>query len=187
VSTFESGVPFSVTNGFDADGLGGTDRPTFNPNGQRGVRAVPVTDANGFITHYINPEIVTTRNAAGAATAYQTIDPNTAQFIINPTYTPGLPGSVVRVGNLGRNTERSPLVYNTNVTLLKRTRISETIFFEARAELFNAFNQPNFPSRAIDVITSNANSLTQGFFLNPDTANTSGGGREIRYQLKLVF
>ncbi|MDQ3714032.1 MAG: TonB-dependent receptor [Acidobacteriota bacterium] len=187
VSTFESGVPFSVTNGFDADGLGGTDRPTFNPNGQRGVRAVPVTDANGFITGYINPEIVIATNAAGAATAYQPIDPNTAQFIVNPTYTPGLAGSVVRTGNLGRNTERSPSVYNTNITLLKRTRISETIFIEARGELFNAFNQPNFPSRAADLITSNANSLTQGFFLNPDTANTSGGGRVVRYQLKLIF
>jgi outer membrane receptor protein involved in Fe transport len=190
VTTFESGVPFSVQNGFDADGIEGTDRPTFNPNGQRGVRAVPVTDANGFITHYINPEIVTATNASGAPTAYQIIDPNTAQFIVNPTYVPGLPGSVVRVGNLGRNTERTPFVYNTNLTLLKRTRISESIFFEARTEFFNAFNQPSFPTTTTgltNLITSQANSLTQGFFLNPDTPNTSGGGREIRYQLKLVF
>ena len=102
----------------------------------------------------------------------------------------GLSGSVVRVGNLGRNTERTPSVYNTNLTLLKRTRISETIFFEARTEFFNAFNQPAFPTTTVgltNLITSQANSLTQGFFLNPDTPNTSGGGREIRYQLKLVF
>jgi len=65
------------------------------------------------------------------------------------------------------------------------TRISETVFFEARTELFNAFNQPNF--RGTGLITSNANTQTQGFFLNPDTSNTSGGGRVIRYQLKLVF
>lgn len=190
VSTFESGVPFSVLNGFDADGLGGADRPTFNPNGQRGVRAVPVTDANNFILYYINPEIVIARNAAGAPTDYQRIDPNTAQFIVNPTYTPGLAGSVVRVGNLGRNTERSPSVYNTNLTLLKRTRISEKVFFEARAELFNAFNQPQFPTPTLDLsdlITSNASTLTQGFFLNPDTVNTSSGGRVVRYQLKFVF
>jgi hypothetical protein len=38
-----------------------------------------------------------------------------------------------------------------------------------------------------NLITSAANSLTQGFFRNPDTSNTSGGGREIRYQLKFVF
>ena len=187
VSTFESGVPFSIQNGFDADGLAGTDRPTFNPNGQRGVRAVPITNASGCVTSYINPEIVTATNAAGAPTAYQTIDPNTAQFIVNPAYVAGSPCSTPIIGNLGRNTERSPSVYITNLTLLKRTRISEKVFIEARTEMFNAFNTPNFPSRATDVIPSVANALTQGLFLNPDTVNTSGGGRVIRYQFKLVF
>ncbi len=98
---------------------------------------------------------------------------------------PGLAGSVVRVGNLGRNTERTPSVFNTNLTLLKRTRFSESIFFEARAELFNAFNRRSFPGTGL--ITSNANSQTQGLFLNPDTPSTSGGGRVVRYQVKLVF
>ena len=186
VTTFESGVPFTVLNGFDADGIGGNnDRPTYNPNGQRGVRAVPVVDANNFILYYVNPEIVIARNAAGAPTDYQRIDPNTAQFIVNPAYVAGLPGSVPRVGNLGRNTERSPSVKNTNLTLLKRTRLSEKVSFEARTELFNAFNTPNFPSTG--TIPSAANALTQGLFLNPDNPNTSGGGRSIRYQMKLVF
>jgi hypothetical protein len=186
VSTFESGVPFSIQNGFDADGLGGTDRPTLNLNGQRGIRAVPITDTNGCVLRYVNPEIVTARNAQGAATDYQTIDPNTAQFIVNPTYVAGSPCSTPIIGNLGRNTERSPSVYNTNLTLMKRTRITEKVFLEARTELFNAFNQPNFPSSGS--ITSVANSLTQGQFLNPDNGtSTSGGGRTIRYQLKLVF
>ncbi len=197
VTTFESGVPFTVFNIFDADGIGGgNDRPTYNPNGQRGVRAVPVVEPQflpgnvpnpnyGAIIGYINPEIVLTRNAAGQPLTYAPIDPNTAQFIVNPAYIVGAPRSVVRVGNLGRNTERSPSVYNTNLTLLKRTRISEKIFFEARAELFNAFNKPNFPSAG--TILSSANSLTQGLFLNPDTITTSGGGRVTRYQVKLVF
>jgi outer membrane receptor protein involved in Fe transport len=187
ITTFESGVPFTVANGFDADGIGGTDRPTYNPNGQRGVRAVPVTDAQNFILYYINPEIVIAKNAAGQPIDYQKIDPNTAEFIVNPVYTPGLAGSVVRVGNLGRNTERSPSVYNTDITILKRTRISEKVFIETRAELFNAFNQPNFPYRSTDLIAANASLLTQGLFLNPDTPSTSGGGRVVRYQIKLVF
>ncbi len=190
VTTFESGVPYSIQNGFDADGVGGTDRPTFNPNGQRGVRAVPITNASGCVTSYINPEIPIAFNAAGAPTAYQTIDPNTAQFIVNPTYVAGSSCSTPIVGNLGRNTERTPSVYNTNLTLLKRTRFTERTALEARVELFNAFNQPNFPTTTpglTNLVTSVANSLTQGFFLNPDTVNTSGGGRTVRYQLKLVF
>lgn len=187
VTTFESGVPFTVFNGFDADGIGGNnDRPTFNPNGQRGVRAVPLVDANNNITGYINPEIVLTRNAAGQPLTFAPIDPNTAQFIVNPAFVAGASGSVVRIGNLGRNTERSPSVYNTNLTLLKRTRLfGERMFLEARTELFNAFNTPNFPSSGS--IASTASSLTQGFFLNPDTISTSGGGRVIRYQVKLIF
>jgi hypothetical protein len=186
-------VPFTVTNGFDADGIGGAgaDRPTFNPNGQRGVRAVPQVNAQGFITGYVNPEIIIGFNPCNTpgctpTPIFSPINPNTAQFIVNPAFVPGLAGSVVRVGNLGRNTERTPSVYNTNLTLLKRTRIfGERTFLEGRVELFNAFNQPNFPGTGL--ITSNANSLTQGFFLNPDTSNTSGGGREVRYQVKLTF
>ena len=143
-------------------------------------------NANNFITGYINPEIVLTRNAAGQPLTYAPIDPNTAEYIVNPAYVPGLPGSVVRVGNLGRNTLRTPSVYNTNLTLLKRTRIyGERVFLEGRVEFFNAFNQINFPSSG--TIATNASSLTQGLFLNPDAPTTSGGGRAIRYQVKLTF
>ncbi|MFN2453227.1 MAG: carboxypeptidase regulatory-like domain-containing protein [Pyrinomonadaceae bacterium] len=189
VTTFESGTPFTVFNIFDADGLGGgLDRPNFNPNGQRGVRAVPVVDANNFITGYINPEIIIGRTSSGSP-IFQPIDPNTAQFIVNPAFVAGLPGSVARTGSLGRNTERSPGFRNTNLTLLKRTRVGETTSIEARAELFNAFNHPNFGTGAggTGSINSSANTLTQGFFLNPDTVNTSGGGRVVRYQVKLIF
>lgn len=171
ITTFESGVPFTVGNGFDSDGVGGAlDRPTFNPNGQRGVRAVPVVNAQGFITGYINPE------------NNQSIDPNTAQFIVNPTFVPGLPGSQVRVGNLGRNTERSKGIRNFDMTLLKRTRFSESIFVEGRIEAFNVFNHPQFGSG-----DSVANASSTGLFLQPINPTTSGGGRVIRYQVKLVF
>ena len=184
VTTFESGSPFTVQNGLDSDGIGGTsERPTFNPNGQRGVRAVPVVDTRmtiggvanpnfGAITGYINPDA----NDAP-------IDPNTAQFIVNPTFLAGAPMSIPRFGNLGRNTERAPGINNTNLNLLKRTRIAERTFIEARAELFNAFNHPQFT----DSVSSNANSTLPGRFLNPDTPVTSGGARTIRYQVKLIF
>lgn len=188
VATFESGAPFSVFAGTDMDGVGGAlDRPVFNPNGQRGVRAVAQVDANtNAITRFINPEIVTARNAQGAPTDYATIDPNTAQFIVYPNFVPGASGSVVRVGTLGRNTERSPGINNFDITLLKRTRVSERIAIETRADFFNAFNHPQFPGPASG-IASSANAPTQGFFLNPDTVNTTGGGRIIRYQVKLIF
>lgn len=183
ITTVETGVPYTVFNGFDADGNGGgLDRPTLNPNGQRGVRAVPVVNAQGIITSYVNPEIVTARNAAGQPTAFQAIDPNTAQFIVNPAYVPTQSGAVVRVGNLGRNTEISNGIYNFDMTVLKRTRLTERISIDLRAEFFNALNHPQFAAGP-----SVANALTQGRFLQAINPDTSGGGRAIRYQAKLTF
>lgn len=184
VTTFESGVPFTVINGLDADGIGGNnDRPTYNPNGQRGVRALPVVNAQGFITGYTNPD------AGGAA-----IDPLTAEFIINPAYNPALPGSVPRFGNLGRNTERSPGINNFNFNILKRTRLTEGTAVEFRTEFFNIFNHPQYTTGSVSpfspgggVINSDANAATSGRFLNANTADTDGGGRVIRYQVKLTF
>lgn len=170
ITTFESGVPFTVFNGLDSDGIAGANRPDYNPNGQRGVRAVPVVDANNFVIRYINPE------------NNQTIDPNTAEFIVNPTYVPGLAGSVVRTGNLGRNTERSKGIKNFDINILKRTRISETVYVDIRGELFNAFNIPQFGSG-----NNVANEASTGLFLQPINPTTSGGGRVVRYQVKLVF
>jgi hypothetical protein len=190
VTVFESGVPFTVSNGLDADGVGGpgTDRPNVNPSGRWPVRARPLTDAQGFITGYVNPD---NNNAP--------IDPSTAYFIVNPAYTPGQAGSVRRVGNLGRNTERTPGTSNFDFNILKRTRISETKSLEFRTEFYNVFNHPQYGQRsaspfspegnpaAANFIPANANASTAGLFLNPNTINSDGGGRVIRYQLKLLF
>lgn len=183
VTKFESGVPFTVANGLESNGITGVDRPNFNPNGQRGVRAIPTVDANGFITGYVNPD-------AGNAP----IDPLTAQFIVNPTYTFGLAGAVRRVGTLGRNTERTPPTRNFDVNLQKMTRLTENTKLEFRVELYNAFNHPQFIQGSVSPFTpgpgtigSNAAVTIAGRFLNPDTPTSDGGGRTVRYQVKLHF
>ena len=182
VTTFESGVPFTVFNGFDSDGNAGAGRPDFNPNGQRGVRAIPVVNtATNFVTGYLNPDVITGFTPAGAP-IFAPIDPNTAQFIVLPAFVIGAPGSVARQGSLGRNTERTRGIKTTNLTLLKRTRINESKYIDVRAELFNAFNTPQFGGG-----DNQANLFTQGLFLQPINPQTSGGGRTIRYQVKFVF
>ncbi len=180
INTLESGVPFTIFNGFDSDGVAGANRPTHNPNGQRGVRAIPLVDANNNITGYYNPELVV--GSVTSTSAAAAIDPNTAEFIVNPTYVAGLSGSVVRFGNLGRNTERTLGINNWDMTVLKRTRITETIGVEFRTEFFNAFNRPQYSSG-----DNVANAITNGQFLQPINRTTSGGGRSIRYQVKLIF
>ncbi|MBA3712167.1 MAG: TonB-dependent receptor [Pyrinomonadaceae bacterium] len=208
VTTFESGVPLTVSNGLDGDGIGGVtnDRPNLNPNGQRGVRARPVVDSVtlsttfGKILRYENPDVVVGRTANGAD-IFATIDPNTAQFIVNPTYIAGnqFESGIARVGTLGRNTQRTPGINNFDFNILKRTRISETTSLEFRTEFYNIFNHPQYGTKSAspfapegnplnaNFIPANANGSGSGLFLQPNTSASDGGGRVIRYQLKFIF
>ncbi|MGB8511080.1 MAG: hypothetical protein WCD76_22100, partial [Pyrinomonadaceae bacterium] len=185
VTTFESGVPFTVINGQDADSIGGNlDRPDFNASGQAGVRAVPAiatATANPCsvavgATFYTNPD------AGGAC-----INPSTAQFI-------GILAGSGRTGNLGRNTLRTPGTNLFDMNFSKRLRLTEGTRLEFRAEVFNIFNHPNFLQGSISPFTPGGGSLpasvfgsVAGRFLQPDTVGTDGGGRTIRYQVKYRF
>jgi hypothetical protein len=196
VTTFESGTPYTVFNGFDSDGLGGgNERPSYNPQGQAGVRAVPVVDTRqtiggvanpqfGAITHYVNPDAITGFTAAGAPIfGNPTIDPLTARYIVNPAFIPGAPMSIPRFGSTPRSSERSDGINNWNLNIQKNTRITENTRLELRAEFYNVFNHPQFNG----VGTSNAGTGVAGRFLQTDTVGTSGGGRVIKYQIKYRF
>jgi hypothetical protein len=190
VTTFESGVPFNVSNGVDADGIGGSgnDRPNINPNGQRGTRAVPVVNAQGFITGYVNPD-------AGNAP----IDPSTAYYIANPAFVAGLPGSIPRIGTAPRNSERTPGTNLWNMNLTKRTRLGESTSIEFRTEFYNIFNHPNYGQKSVspfsppgnpsaaNFVGSNTTGSASDVFLKPNSRLSDGGGRVIRYQLKFIF
>src|SRR5262245_4878047 len=182
VTSFESGVPFTVANGEDSNGLAGNnDRPNFNPNGQPGVRAVPVVDGTGAITGYINPD-------AGNAP----IDPSTARYIGLPAYNPSLLNSRRLTGTAGRNTERSVGINNFDFTLQKQFRVTEGTSLQFRTEFFNVFNHPQYGSESISPFaqpaagpTATVHTSPGGRFLQPQFGD--GGGRVIRYLLKLTF
>ncbi len=179
LTTYESGVPYSVVNGQDADGLGGAtgDRPDFNPLGQKGVRAVPNSSSP---TGYVNPD-------AGQAP----IDPRTARYI-------GLPANNglvrTRSGNLGRNTERGPGLRDWDLNVNKEIPLTERFHLQFRAEFYNVFNTPQYgrvsvspfaPPQNAQTIAASVFNSQPGLFLN-ETA-VDGGGRVIRWQLRLRF
>jgi hypothetical protein len=176
VTTFESGRPLNISNGLDADGIGGNyDRPNFNPNGTPGVRAQCATAA---CTSYVNPD------AGGVA-----IDPATAMYI-------GLPanaGTTARpTGNLGRNTARMPGLNNFDANLQKTFKIMERLQAEFRAEFYNVWNHPQFGTGSGSPFAPGTMSMSAsvaaspaGYFLNKYYLD--GGGRVIRYQLNLLF
>jgi outer membrane receptor protein involved in Fe transport len=179
LTTYESGVPYSVLNGQDADGLATStyDRPNVNPAGQAGVRAVPNRTSP---TGYVNPD---NNNAP--------IDPSQARYI-------GIAANDgtrrTPPGNLGRNSERGPGLKNWDVNVVKNIKLSERFNLDFRAEFYNIWNTPMYgkvsvspfaPPQNAQIISANVFTSPSGQFLN-ETAQ-DGGGRVIRWQLRLRF
>ena len=197
VTTFETGVPVTVANGADADGIGGNfDRPDVNPQGTPGTRAIPTLT----VASTANPAVAAT-NVCGltsVGTLFYTDAPSGAGNCIGQTpgnaFYIGLLANSGRTGNLGRNTLRTPGTNLFDMNFTKRTRLTENTRLELRAEVFNIFNHPNYLQGSISPFTPGGGSLpvtvltsVAGRFLQPNTVGTDGGGRTIRYQLKFVF
>lgn len=180
--TFESGVPLNITNGTDADGIdGSSDRPNYNPSGQKGVRARYTGTGP---TGYVNPDA---NNAP--------IDPATAEFVGLLTQSGA---NRAATGNLGRNVRRTPGLTNFDVNVTKNFRITERFNLQFRTEFYNFFNHPMYGTPSVSPfapgggeaptagnIAAAVNTSPGGQFLQPQFAD--GGGRVIRYQLRLRF
>lgn len=172
ITTFETGVPFTVTNGVDANGVGGNnDRPDLNPLGQKGVRAIPSATSP---TGYVNPDA---NNAP--------IDPTTARYI-------GVAAGSSRNGTAGRNTERTRGLNNFDFTVQKQFRLTEGTSLQFRTEFFNVFNHPQYGTFSISPFSpatagpsASVFNTASGQFLQPQFGD--GGGRVIRYLMKLTF
>ncbi len=87
-------------------------------------------------------------------------------------------------GDVGRNTFFGDNFYQTDLSILKKTRLTERVGLEFRAEFQNAFNQRNF---GVPTVTTEAAStgFTVGAFQNPGF--NPGAFRSIRLGAKLVF
>ena len=180
LTTFETGVPANVTNGVDADGIGGgtIDRPIVNPAGRPRTRAVPNAASP---TGYVNPD--------GAQGALTPINPSEARYIGVNANT----GLASILGNIaGRNTEFVPGQKNWNVALTKIIRLGEFRSFEIRGDAFNVFNTPQYGTPSISNfspaqagISANVFTSLPGRFLAPQFGD--GGGRVLRYELRLRF
>jgi hypothetical protein len=178
ILTYQSGVPFSLLNGLDADGIGGaaTDRPDFNPSGTPGVRAV-VSSASP--TGYVNPDA---NNAP--------INPATAMYIQRPTCTAA---SGCPAGNLRRNTLRGSDLFNCDANLVRSFALGERARIQLRGDVLNVSNTPHYGYYSASSLYSpigagaglNLQTAAPGSFLNQGMFD--GGGRTIRLMLRLTF
>lgn len=142
VTTWASGIPFSILSGLNGAGI---------LPGQ--ISTIHLSQRVGF-----NPNGTPNTFTGTVGTTGVPVNPN-AMYIIYNTNT-GI------FGNLGANTERTPTTYNTNMALVKNIRtFGETQRLQLRMEVVNVFNHRNFtviPTNTITPTTSTFNFLNYG-------------------------
>ena len=90
---------------------------------------------------------------------------------------------VGRFGNLGRNVVIGPGFNNTDFSVIKRTKLTETQLIEFRWEVFDLFNHANFGQPGRVVGTANFGQITNTRFATGD----SGSSRQMQFALKYKF
>ncbi|OFV99142.1 MAG: hypothetical protein A3F68_13110 [Acidobacteria bacterium RIFCSPLOWO2_12_FULL_54_10] len=175
ITSFSSGYPFSVVEGFNhaqnqqSDSL--ADRPDWNPNysGNKtegttaGCQDVPAGQQLGGPNRYFDP----------------------CAFVLQ---TEGF------YGNVPRNALIGPGFTNMDFSLEKQFPIGEDNRFEFRAELFNLFNRPNFatPSSPTGAqVTGGVILFTDRTGRRPDNAGqifrTVTDSRQVQFSLRYNF
>jgi hypothetical protein len=99
-------------------------------------------------------------------------------FDISPFVVP-----VGRFGSLGRNVVIGPGFNNTDLSVIKRTKLTETQLIEFRWEVFDVFNHANFGQPGRVVGTANFGQITNTRFPTSD----SGSSRQMQFALKYKF
>ncbi|HEU4710409.1 MAG TPA: TonB-dependent receptor [Pyrinomonadaceae bacterium] len=90
---------------------------------------------------------------------------------------------VNRFGNLGRNVVIGPGFNNTDFSVIKRTKLSESQLIEFRWEVFDLFNHANFGQPGRVVGSTNFGQITNTRFATGD----SGSSRQMQFALKYNF
>jgi hypothetical protein len=209
----QSGQPVTLQSGVDSNGNGDTagDRVVFNPQGvgRTGSDAFAVCELPGGTTGLSNGGPgsfnVPTGVANGGACFNPAFDPNnpaSVQFFPAIGYTPVDPKAKYVVAGpgalttVGRNSYRSPGFSTLNFNVTKNFHVSESKYFQFKADFFNILNHPSYALSNGNVFNSagiTTATTTQGYVLPTDpnflqpSSFFSGGIRSITFALKFIF
>src|SRR5262249_23655135 len=165
ITSFQSGAPFTVGNGFDRnnDGLA-LDRPDIgNPKAPLKTRAV-LTPSSG---------------SQSCATGYRSPDTGMCVSRGDVHWIQGL--GFPTASTVGRNTLLAGGINNFDLTLTRSFQMGEQTRLEFRWEALNALNHPQFTQ----IPARNVVGTPSGRFLNRDF--TDSGIRSMWVQVKLLF
>jgi hypothetical protein len=188
----QTGQPVTLQSGLagvDSNGNGDTagDRGVLNPFGtaQRGSDVTPVCADPGGTTSFATSTLGNGGSCPAATIGYLAADP-TAKYV--------LAGPDVKA-TIGRNSFRSPGFGVMNLSVGKKIRITESAYFQFKAEFANVLNHKNFTisnanifsTAGVTTATSNPSyvSIVNPNFLNPKIF--SGGNRQATLTAKFVF
>ena len=92
---------------------------------------------------------------------------------------------VLHFGSLGRNAITGPTFNNTDFSVVKKTRLTESKTLEFRAEFFDLFNHTNFgqPGRVAQFGSTTFGVINSTRFATGD----SGSSRQVQFALKFLF
>ena len=176
VAHWQTGFPFTMTNGSDRNGDGQltVDRPDIsNPNAPINTRATLDT---GCPLGYSNPDVFDGSRANKQACW----DPATVHWIEGI----GAPNA----HTVGRNTLLAPGLDNLNLAIAKSFKFTERTSLEYRLDMFNALNTLNFGNFVAARVVNSGTFTPQGqptTFLDP--TQTESFSRSMRMRLRLTF
>ena len=159
IGTFRTGEPFTGRVGNNRSGDGDRwvpDRPDLNP----GFSPNPTSGVSAGCGSIAKGTPLRTPSLWYDPCAFSRPAPNT-------------------FGNLGRNTIIGPGLFNTDASLAKVFKPTERINVQARAEVFNLFDQAHFYVPAFNVFAGSAGHITR-LIATP-------GGRLMQFGLKVLF
>ena len=91
--------------------------------------------------------------------------------------------AVPRFGNLGRNVVIGPGFKNTDLAIIKSTKLNETVRMQFRVEFFDLFNHANFGTPGNIVGTPAFGQITSTRFQTGE----SGSSRQIQFAVKITI
>lgn len=180
ITTFQSGTPFLV---FDSSAPLLQDVNNINGNN----KALPIAGVPILTTGSVRERLDNYVNLDAFVIGGRCVN---NQNVIVACSDPTSTGRRAE-GTLGRNVFRGPFQQNWDMSLVKKTRITEGTALEFRAEFFNVWNRASFQSPQA------GNQTGLGFFGNYGVVDVSGGTsailatanrpRTIQFALKLSF
>lgn len=176
ITTFQSGLPASITCGSCNGNLFGVNPGTTFPNlvGKLSGLVLSGSPEKFTNTSVFNSSVLAAPSmlAPGTVVTGLNVDggPGNQSFTIGP-------GGGALFGDLGRNILQNPFEQDWDMYISKKFPVTERTFFTFRAEAFNIFNHPNF-------IITNTTFGVPGF---GEYASTIGNPRILQLALKFDF